>query len=189
MKKYIALSFLVLLAACGGTRYQEVEKNSLSSTFSIRDQVNLVNELTNKLIIDNSLKQQVGFGRPTLLIDTIKNKTSEQIDTESMTDTLKTALVKSRMFSVINRDRTNLLLREREINQSGLSDSAKATQLGKLWGAKFALYGNFSSIVSYVGREKQISYKFTLIIQNIETGEEFWVDEASLNKISKKSFF
>lgn len=56
-------------------------------------------------------------------------------------------------------------------------------------GAKYVMYGNFSSIVNYVGKEKQTYYKFTLILQNIETGEEIWIDEAEVNKVTKKPLF
>lgn len=186
MKKIlILLSLVVLVASCAPTTgYQDVSSNTLSITFSATDQKKLVEELADKLINDPYIRGDIS-NRPTLLIDVIKNKTSEHIDTESITDTLKAKVVRSRLFSIINRDKMNLLLKEQEINQSGLTDQQKATQLGKLWGAKYAMYGNFSSIVNYVGKEKQVYYKFTLIIQNIETGEEMWIDEAEINKVRR----
>jgi uncharacterized protein (TIGR02722 family) len=189
MKKYLGLALLLFLSACGGTSYQDASKNTASSTFSVQDQKMLVTTLSDKLVNDRAFKDDLNDDRPTLLIDLVKNKTSEHIDTESMTDTLKMGVVKSRMFSIINRDKMNLLAKEAEISQSGLADSKKATQLGKLWGAKYVMYGNFSSIVNYVGKEKQTYYKFTLIVQNIETGEEVWIDEAEINKVSKKGLF
>lgn len=189
IKKYTVFSALLLLTACaGGTSYQGVEQNKGSSTFSVQDQKMLVDTLATKLTQDTTLKQEV-MGRPTLLIDNINNKTSEQIDTQSMTDTLKMNIVRSHLFSIISRDKTNLLAKEQQLSQSGLADTQKATQLGKLWGAKYVMYGNFSSIVNYVGKEKQTYYKFTLILQNIETGEEIWIDEAEVNKVTKKPLF
>lgn len=189
MKKYICIALLLFLSACGGTTYQDSSKNKGSSTFSVQDQKMLVAELADKLVNDREFKEELGGARPTLLIDVIKNKTSEHIDTESMTDTLKTAAMKSRMFSIINRDKMDILAKESVISQSSLADAQKATQLGKLWGAKYVMYGNFSSIVNYVGKEKQTYYKFTLVVQNIETGEEVWIDEAEVNKVSKKGLF
>lgn len=189
IKKYTVFSALLFLTACaGGTSYQGVEQNKGSSTFSVQDQKMLVDTLATKLTQDATLKQEV-MGRPTLLIDEVNNKTSEQIDTQSMTDTLKMNIVKSHLFSIISRDKTNLLAKEQQLAQSGLADNEKATQLGKLWGAKYVMYGNFSSIVNYVGKEKQTYYKFTLILQNIETGEEIWIDEAEVNKVTKKPLF
>ncbi|MDR0484700.1 MAG: penicillin-binding protein activator LpoB [Alphaproteobacteria bacterium] len=189
MKKYLSIALLLFLTACGGTSYQATSQNTASSTFSVVDQKMLIETLTTKLLSDKAFLAELDGEKPTLLIDTVKNKTSEHIDTESMTDTLKVAIVKSRMFSIINRDKLDVLAKENAINQSGLGDAQRATKLGKLWGAKYVMYGNFSSIVSFVGSEKQTYYKFTLIVQNIETGEEVWIDEAEINKVSKKGLF
>ncbi len=187
MKNILILLLLLVLGSCGPkTKYQSVSENTLSASFSVSDQKMLVETLVSKLVNDNAFKQELGNQKPTLLIDIVKNKTSEQIDTESMTDTIKMNIVKARMFSVINRDKMDILAKEQSLNQSGLTDSQKATQLGKLWGAQYVLYGNFSSIVNYVGKEKQVYYKFNLVIQNIQTGEEVWIDESELNKISKR---
>ena len=40
-----------------------------------------------------------------------------------------------------------------------------------------------------VNSQKQTYYKLNLSILNIETGQEVFIDEAELNKISKKSMF
>ncbi len=185
-KNKFILLLLLALSACGTeTSYQAVADNRASSTFSAQDQKMLVETLSSKLVTDATLKSDLGGARPTLLIDIVKNKTSEHIDTESMTDTLKIAVVRSKLFSIINRDKMDVLSKEVAIAQSPLADQQKATQLGKLWGAKYVMYGNFSSIVTYVKKEKQTYYKFTLILQNIETGEEIWLDEAEINKVSK----
>jgi len=187
MKNILVLLLLVVLSSCGAsTKYQSVSDNTLSASFSVSDQKMLVETLINKLVNDSGFIQELGGQKPTLLIDIVKNKTSEQIDTESMTDTIKVNIVKARMFSIVNRDKMDILAKEQSLNQAGLTDSQKAIQLGKIWGAQYVLHGNFSSIVNYVGKEKQVYYKFTLVIQNIQTGEEVWIDESELNKISKR---
>lgn len=189
-RSLVILIFLMFLYSCSnGTVYQQSSDNSASISFSVQDQKKLVQELAEELLSNEQFKQIIGDGRPTLLIDKIKNKTSEHIDTESITDSLKTNIVRGRLFSVVSRDSTNLLAKEASLSQSGLTDSQRATKLGRLWGAKYVMYGNFSSIVNYVGKEKQVYYKFTLILQNIETGEEVWIDEADVNKVYKKGLF
>jgi uncharacterized protein (TIGR02722 family) len=146
-------------------------------------------QLAEKIKNDPQLKAEVGNDRPALLIDVVKNKTSEHIDTEAITDTLKININKSMLFSIISRERNDLLLNEQKLAQSGLSDKDKVAQLGKLFGAKYVLYGSFSSITNMVNSQKQTYYKLNLSILNIETGQEVFIDEAELNKISKKSMF
>lgn len=185
LKILAMISLPLFLYSCStSTSYQNVNENVLSSGFSATDQKMLVDQLSEKLINDRDLKEEME-SRPTLLVDLIKNKTSEQIDTVSISDTLRVKLARAKLFTIINRDKTSLLLKEQELNQAGLTDKQKATQLGKLWGAQYVIYGNFSSIVNYVNKQKQVYYKLTLTIQNIETGEEVWIDEAELNKVTK----
>ena len=177
---------LLLIAACAQkTTYSSLDNTALSSYFSVQDQASLVKTLSDKFTSSSLIKDTIGNKRPTLLVDIIKNKTSEQIDTESITDTLKTTIISSGMFRIINRDKLNLLAKEQELNAAGLTDSTKATQIGKLYGAQYVLYGNFSSIVNYAGKSKNTYYKLTLFLQNIETAEEIWVGEAFVNKVTK----
>lgn len=184
--KLSLVGLVLLIAACTPkTSYNSLDNTALSSYFSVQDQVNLVNTLSDKFASTSLIKDAIGNKRPALLIDFIKNKTSEQIDTESITDTLKTTILSSGMFRIINRDKLNLLAKEQELNATGLTDSTKATQIGKLYGAQYVLYGNFSSIVNYAGKSKNTYYKLTLFLQNIETAEEIWVGEASVNKVTK----
>ena len=87
------------------------------------------------------------------------------------------------LFSIISRERNDLLLNEQKLAQSGLSDKDKVAQLGKLFGAKYVLYGSFSSITNMVNSQKQTYYKLNLSILNIETGQEVFIDEAELELI------
>ncbi|MGV3278822.1 penicillin-binding protein activator LpoB [Rickettsiales bacterium LUAb2] len=189
MKKYliiIAIFGLALITGCSPkTSYQSIDNTAMSSYFSVQDQYSLVNQLSQKITSDPDIKEALDGQRPTLLVDVVKNKTSEHIDTESITDTLKNTIISAKLFRIIDRSKMDVLAKEQQLNNSGLTDSQRATQIGKLWGAKFVLYGNFSSIVNYVGKEKTTFYKLTLIMKNIETGEEIWVGEASVNKVTR----
>lgn len=66
-------------------------------------------------------------------------------------DMLTTALVKTRKFDVIERDKLKSLLKEQQLGESGLVDSSRASKLGKLLGAQYVVVG---SITEY-GMSKQ----------------------------------
>jgi len=51
------------------------------------------------------------------------------------------------------------------------------------------LYGNMSSIVKYNGSVKDVYYKFTLKLTNLETGILEWSGEKEIRKTGKKSTF
>lgn len=184
--KCLAFVSLLMISACSSkTSYKSLDNTDLASSFSVQDQVNLVNQLSNNILSSNIIKNRVKNSTPKLLIDSIKNKTSEHIDTESITDTLQSNIISSGLFTIISRQNTHLLGREQILNKAGLTDASTAAHLGKLYGAEYVLYGNFSSIVNYVKKAKNTYYKLTLFLQNIETGAQLWIGEASVNKVTK----
>lgn len=184
--KYLAFVSILMLSACSSkTSYKTLENTALASSFSVQDQVNLVNQLSNNLLSSNIIKSKIKITSSKLLIDSIRNKTSEHIDTESITDTLQSNIISSGLFTIISRHSMHLLGREQSLNALSLTDSNTAAHLGKLYGAEYVLYGNFSSIVNYVSKAKNTYYKLTLFLQNIETGAQLWIGEASVNKVTK----
>lgn len=176
--------FFLFLGACESvTQYTSLSNTKLASSFSAEDQVSLVRKISYDMQNSPAIRNAIGNNHPTLMVDVIHNKTSEHIDTESLTDTLKVNIINSGMFHIINRN-VSLLTREAQLNNAGLTDQNKAIKLGKLYGAQYVLYGNFSSIVNYASNTQNTFYKFTVILQNIETGEEIWVGEATINKVT-----
>ena len=68
-------------------------------------------------------------------------------------------------------------------------DPNTAAQMGRQIGAEFMMYGNFSSIVKREGSTKDVYYKFTLKLMNIQTGIIEWANEKEIRKTQKKSLF
>ena len=52
--------------------------------------------------------------------------------------------------------------------ESGLVDPNQAVLMGKQIGAEFMMYGNMSSIVKREGSTKDVYYKFTLKLMNLQ---------------------
>lgn len=128
--------------------------------------------------------------RPILFVESIKNKTTEHIDTESITDTISTKLLNSRRFRFVDMSRMEDVQKQLNYQKnSGLVDETKAAQMGKQLGAKFMLYGNLASITKAAGSTKDIYYKFTLKLSNIESGIVEFQSEKEIRKTSKKSLF
>ncbi len=74
-------------------------------------------------------------------------------------------------------------------SESGLVDPSTAAQMGRQIGAEFMMYGNFSSIVKREGSTKDVYYKFTLKLMNIQTGIIEWANEKEIRKTRTKSLF
>ncbi|MCV5978088.1 penicillin-binding protein activator LpoB, partial [Escherichia coli] len=58
-----------------------------------------------------------------------------------------------------------------------LVNQSTAIHIGKMVGAQYMLYGNLSSIVKNAGSDKDVYYKMTMRLMDLETGLIEWADE------------
>jgi penicillin-binding protein activator len=126
--------------------------------------------------------------RPLVTVAEVKNKTSEYIDTRSITDSIRSQLLKSgtmRFATDVDgmRNQTDELTRQ---SQSGLYRKDKSVTVGRMEGAQFRIEGNLSSIVKSAANIKDVYYKFTLLMTDIENGTIEWSDEREIRKTSKR---
>jgi uncharacterized protein (TIGR02722 family) len=128
--------------------------------------------------------------RPVMFVDRIKNKTSEHIDTESITDTVSTRLLRSGKFRFVDMTKVEDVYRQLDYqSDSGLVDPKTAVKVGKQIGAQYMLYGNLSSIVKRTEDKKDVYYKFTMKLMHLETGLVEWSDEKEIRKTKERSLF
>jgi len=126
--------------------------------------------------------------KPLVTIADVKNKTSEYIDTRSITDSIRVQLLKSgtvRFATDISamQAQTDELVRQ---NQSGLYKKSQTAKVGKMQGADYRIEGNITSIVKTNSNVKDVYYKFSLILTNIESGTIDWADEKEIRKTSRR---
>ena len=127
-------------------------------------------------------------GRPTVTISTVKNKTSEYIDTTNVMNSIQTALVKSgkvRFTRSINEMQAGVDELQRQ-NQSGLYKQNTTAKVGQMTAAKYQLEGELTSIVKQNNTTKDVFYKFTLKMFDVQEGTIEWQDEKEIRKTTKK---
>ncbi|QDF66155.1 penicillin-binding protein activator LpoB [Shewanella sp. SNU WT4] len=127
--------------------------------------------------------------RPILFVDSIKNKTSEHIDTESVTDSISNQLLRSGKFRFIDMTKVDAVRKQLDYqNNSGMVDPSTAIKFGRQIGAQYMLYGNLSSIVKQEGGTRDVYYKMTMRLMDLDTGLIEWSDEKEIRKTKSKSF-
>ncbi|MEI6859137.1 MAG: penicillin-binding protein activator LpoB [Shewanella sp.] len=127
--------------------------------------------------------------RPIIFVDKIKNKTSEHIDTESVTDSISNKLLRSGKFRFIDMTKVDAVRKQLDYqNNAGMVDPSTAISFGRQIGAQYMLYGNLSSIVKQSGSTTDIYYKMTMRLMDLETGLIEWSDEKEIRKVKSKSF-
>ncbi len=134
------------------------------------------------------LETPIFTGRPTVTISTVRNKTSEYIDTTNVMNSIQTALVKSgkvRFTRSISEMQAGVDELQRQ-NQSGLYKQGTTAKVGNMKGAKYSIEGELTSIVKQNNTTKDVFYKFTLKMYDVEEGTIEWQDEKEIRKTSKR---
>ena len=127
-------------------------------------------------------------GRPTVTISTVKNKTSEYIDTTNVVSSIQTSLIKSgkvRFVRSINEMQQGVDELQRQ-NQSGLYKQNTTAKVGQMTAARYSMEGELTSIVKQSSSTKDVYYKFTLKLFDVEEGTIEWQDEKEIRKTSKR---
>lgn len=181
----------MILAAC--TPVTNVEYGDagaakpLSVEFGSSDLQQIADSMVESLLTFPPVVEMTAKNRPVLLVDKVKNKTMQHIDTESITDSIRAKIIRSGKFRFIDRSTDEAALAELKIqNESGLVDSKAAIALGQQLGAEYLLTANFSEIRQKAGRVTDTYYKFTMSLKSLRTGILEWSDEKEIRKVFTK---
>jgi PBP1b-binding outer membrane lipoprotein LpoB len=71
-------------------------------------------------------------------------------------------------------------------NNTGLYKKSTTAKVGNMQAAKYRIEGNLTSIVKKNSSIKDVYYKFTLQMTDVETGEVTWMDEKEIRKSAKR---
>ncbi|HGF7478495.1 TPA: penicillin-binding protein activator LpoB [Vibrio mimicus] len=190
-KRVIALLGLaVILGGCSNkVSYGDAQAvETVNVDFGSTDLQKIAGEMVDSMMMSGSVAAITRDGRPIVFVERIKNKTSEHIDTESITDTISTKMLNSGKFRFVDMDRVEAVREQLNFqNNDELVNQSTAIQFGKMVGAQYMLYGNLSSIVKNAGSDKDVYYKMTMRLMDLKTGLIEWADETEIRKQQSKS--
>jgi uncharacterized protein (TIGR02722 family) len=184
MKKtiIIALFGALFFFSCGGgaTQYRDATKDRGSATWGPKEIKSTVNKMVTSLYA--YLKED--WGKPVIIENKpIRNRTSEHIDTEIVSNEIVTNLMQKRI-NFIDSSMTAAAIEEMGRGMTGLIDPESAVPMGELKSPNFYLYGEISDNVRFVGK-KQLQYiVVTLKLTELRTGMVRWQDQKEFLKSS-----
>jgi uncharacterized protein (TIGR02722 family) len=195
MKKLLLVSVMglsiSLLAGCANKSVVSYgDANAIETTdinFGSTDLQKIADQMTESLIQSPVVGTMTANKRPIVFVDVVKNKTSEHIDTESLTDSISIQLLRSGKFRFVDMTKVNAVLDQLDYqNEGALVNTNNAVQFGKQVGAEYMLYGNLASIVKTNSDKSDVYYKFTMRLMDLESGLVEWADETEIRKTSSK---
>jgi len=196
MKIRVAVAALLSLALAGCATVPNVQYGDagsakpLSTEFGSSDLQQIAESLVDSLVTFPPVVDLTSQRRPIITVDKVKNKTMQHIDTESITDSIRTKLIKSGKFRFIDRSTDSAAIEEIKMQQdSGLVDKKNAINFGQQSGAEFLLTANFAEIRQKSGSVTDVYYKFTMNLKNLRSGILEWSDEKEIRKVFNRSLF
>lgn len=194
MKYLISLFFIstLLISGCStSTRYGDATaEETVNTDFGSTDLQRIAVKMVDDLLAFPPMVQVTSVKRPILFVDTIKNKTTEHIDMESITDTIQSKLINSGKYRFVDMTQIDKVREQLDFqNNSGMVNKNTAAQIGKQFGAEYMLYGNMASITKQDGSTRDVYYKFTLKLLHLETGLIEWTSEKEIRKTKDKRWF
>nr|WP_231934206.1 penicillin-binding protein activator LpoB [Geobacter sp. DSM 9736] len=191
----MAIVSIAMALASGGcaTSVQYGDAGSakpLSTEFGSSDLQQIAEKMVDSLVAFPPVVEVTSQRRPVITVDKVKNKTMQHIDTESVTDSIRTRLIRTGKFRFIDRTTDAAAVEEIKIQQeSGLVDKNTAVDFGNQIGAEYLLTSNFSEIKQKASGVTDVYYKFTMNLKNLKTGILEWSDEMEIRKVAKRSMF
>lgn len=180
----------LLLAGCGGPQVQRVDANQ---EIALTDRWN---DEDSRLVAQEMMQDMLSFPwlsryrmnsdserRPTVIIQTIRNKTSEHIPAETFVNDIKRELLRSGDVDFVvsggERDQIREERRDQELNASAETQA----EMGQETGANFALSGSINSFVDQLGDTRVTSYQVDMKLINMTTNLEVWNGQKKIKKV------
>ncbi|MCF7499434.1 penicillin-binding protein activator LpoB [Pseudoalteromonas sp. L1] len=190
----VAITSALLLSGCANkavVSYGDAQAvETVDVNFGSTDLQKVASQMTDSLLASPVVGTLTANSRPIVFVERIKNKTSEHIDTESITDSISTQLLRSGKFRFVDMTRVEAVREQLNFqNVDPLVNPNTAIAFGQQVGAQYMLYGNLSSIVKSNADKSDVYYKFTMRLMDLKSGLIEWADETEIRKTREKSTF
>ncbi|MFH1619636.1 MAG: penicillin-binding protein activator LpoB [bacterium] len=194
-QNYCALAaffVLSLLWGCGGTRVQRIdvgEVRDISGKWNDTD-----SRLTAEEMIGDCLSRPwhgtaaAEQGKnPTVIVGTVRNQSSEHINTDTFVEDLQRSLINSGKINFVAGKNERGEVRDERLDQDiNASDETKKAH-GQETGADFMLSGSINTIEDREGKEAVILYQVNLKLLNMKTNRISWNGQKKIKKFIKRS--
>lgn len=182
----LTLAFVGAASSCGPKAFTKGDYDDPTRVELLDDKFN---EADMQQMADTTIKAMVSCAYvanapkpPVVIVEKVQNRTEEHIDTVSLTDKIRTALIKSGKVRFVNKQERGTLDEEYEYNASGATSGPTSKKRGSQIGADYILSGSMATNIQQVGDDKFIYYKLTMNLTNMETSTIDCVEEKELRK-------
>lgn len=175
------------LAGCGGKQVTRVDADTtidLSGRWNDTDSRLVSEEMTADALAKPwyTNYMQKGGDRPTVIVGTVRNKTTEHIETATFIGDIERAFINSGMVRVVATADEREQLRDERADQGKYASDETIKQFGREQGADYMLIGTMSAINDREGGDEVRFYQVDLTLVDIESNEKVWTGQKKIKK-------
>lgn len=196
MKKFAFLFAAVfsglVMVSCGSTKVSRVDSDE------VIDLDGYWNESDVRIVCDSLIEECINSPRiakfegqqghaPVVIIDSIRNQSSEHIDTSIVEKKFQTAIINSGVMEFVSSSSERQALREEKADQADHSTYDTAKEMDQETGADFMLKGSVKTIVQSADDKTVRTYYVYAELHDIKTNKIVWMAENdSIKKVIKR---
>ena len=196
MKKFAFLFAAVftglIMVSCGSRKVSRVDSDA------VIDLDGYWNESDVRIVCDSLIEECISSPRiakfegqqgraPVVIIDSIRNQSSEHIDTSIVEKKFQTAIINSGVMEFVSSSTERQALREEKADQADHSTYDTAKEMDQETGADFMIKGSVKTIVQSAGDKTVRTYYVYAELHDIKTNKIVWMAENdSIKKVIKR---
>lgn len=198
MKNALRFAVLLLLAVglagCGTTKVDRVaidETIDLSGRWNDSDSRLVAGEMIGQVFAHPwAIDYIARTGRkPVVIIGTIRNMSSEHLETGVFAKDIERELVNSGKVKFVANANERTEIRQERLEQQQFATEETAKRLAAETGADYMLKGSIKTQMDVEGRKQVKFYQTDLELIAIESNEKVWIGTKKIKKVVKKPLF
>lgn len=183
--------WLVALAAVGMTGCATQVKRV--GVEEVKDLSGAWNDTDSRLVSEEMIRDSLGGGWisrhqanhrkvPVVIVGSIRNLSSEHINTRTFVNDLERAFVNSGNVDVVASKNERTGIREERADMDLNASEATRKEMGRETGADYMLMGSINTIIDAAGREQVRFYQVDLTLVSLSDNRKVWTGQKKLKK-------
>ncbi len=192
----LIIAAVVLLTGCATssrtvTRTSADTQTDLSGRWNDTDSRLVAEKMVEDLMSRPWLSEFVDNNdrKPVVIVGTVRNRSSEHIDTNPFIKDIERELINSGKVTFVAGDRQREEIRKERQDQQTEAAEETIKRLGEETGADFMMQGIITSQEDMVDGKKAVLYQVDLELINIETNEKVWLGTKKIKKVIEQRKF
>ena len=189
----ILVTVVLLASACGPSR--KVSRIQADQTTDISGRWNDTDSrLTAEAMIKDVLSRpwlsdfhMKNGKKPTVIVGTVRNKSSEHIPVDMFIKNMERELINSGDVEFVASKKERGEVRDERVDQQSHASVKTAKELGQETGADYMLKGTINSIVDTFEGQRAVAYQVDLELIDLETNSKVWIGNKQIKKFIEQS--